>query len=557
MKTRYFILPAFLLSAVLSCAREEVLQDETPAAPADLVTYTLKPAEGTRAAMDDNAVWSWSEGDEIAVYDANSGNVFTFKGEGSGEDFVFKASIAEGEYNWTRAWSPASLVGEGAITGSVTLPSEYDYADVADAGMVPLTATIHDDNTDDEIDGELFFTHMAAVMRLTVNGVPAEAGTLELSSADAVISGGFDLTTSGKFTAEGEDAGEGTPVEVKSGENYESPHFVDEIKAGSGAGSITVRYDFSEKTDMVVYLPVPTGTYNYKITLKNAGGYTLLEQATTSAKTFSRTTFKKMGALSITETPATNRRLRGNYIYNGTTYNFGTTNANSLAFEPVYNGWYKAEGLTLVDSGENRRIRFKFCTISSNKVGTHYAIATDGLQRSFVLGELIPVLSSGGGADANFYLQGYPDDATFTVYYNPTLNKTFMLESSQPFAVPEAEMSEADKASLLYLDGELCTTQALSVVSGQPQWRKVTGIPAGTSVLLKTTTDATITSAAAKKTLGAATAGPHATGALFEAGEEAFTVSEASDIYIKADASVLFALPAGSAFSEPTLYEGV
>ena len=576
MKKIFSILSVCALA--LACTQKEAPEKpdtpNTPDAPeiiepqGNTITYRLRIGgldDATKAALnDDSGDFVWEENDEISVYDATTSSIYRFS---LSEDNIFTAELperdpSEDDYNFTRAWFPASLVEDGAITDKITLPDTYQYADVKDASSIPLMASINKwvKQDGDDVDGELFFSHMAGIVKVTVNNVPAEATTLVFSSPDAVICGSFNLTTSGFFEARGEDAEpeDASGNITKAEDDYCDPQFVDEIKATPGRSAITVHLDLTEESSVTVYLPVATGSYNFTIDL-NAGGMNLLSKSTTSRKTIARATFMQMSALNVetAQSPATNIRLRGDYNIGDTHYNFPTTTTGTIPFEPLYNGWYKADGFRVYgqQGTYTRRVRFKMCVLNSNgtSVSQHYSITAGGENRNHLLGTLLTVQKDNTGANANLFIPETPNETEFTVYFNPTELKAFMLKSSDPFRVPEAVASEADKTAHLYLNDEFCGTKSLQVVPEHPDWRAVYGIESGKEILFKSPDITAITNSV---TLGAAAGGLHTAGGLIETGTAAFKFNEAVDVYVSADATTIFALPAGSPFAVPSKYEG-
>lgn len=567
MKKIYSLLAvAALAMAAFACARE-VLPEETevPAGGEEpevtLVTYTLRTSQEMKASLnDESGAFTWAEGDKIAVYDATTKQIYTFTGKNDEESssFVFSAPLPardpEDDYQFTRAWSPSTLVGDDEVKGTISLPSSYDYDAVKDATSIALVANVNKSSATAEDAGELQFSHMAAIVRLTINNVPEGGSTLTFSSPDVQLCGDFALSESAIFNASGEGVtdGDGHDI-VKSG--YDDPRFVDEIKAAEGSSAIEVKINMESAGTAVVYLPVPTGTYNYNITLTPDGfDSPILSKGTSSAKAIKRADFLKMAALSASASPATKMRLRGNYIYGGTTYNFPTSEAaGALLFQPLHSGWYKVSRLRFYNSGEDRRIRFKMCILKDDgtSIKTHYHINTSE-QRGNIPGVIMPV-AEGGGNDANIFVPNYPDDAEFTVYYNIEEGKVFIQESSLPFVVPSATMSYVDQYAHIFLDGEVSPDHSLQTVPGQAAWRAVYNVPAGKEILFK---KPKAYNADGSALIGAATSGNHELGRFIDAGTGAFSFTENVDVYISTDATTIFALPAGSAFAVPTQAEG-
>ena len=280
------------------------------------ITYTLTASlsDGTKALISDSGQFSWESGDQVAVLDENSGDLCVFTC--SGADGVFMFIGREGRnYNFTKAWYPASMVQSA---DHITFPNRWDYDDVSSAHHFPMAATISD--------GKMPFYHLGGLLKLTVNDVPANATTLSLTSDEVSLSGTFPIQYLGLDEGRVDATGESVVVEsgaipVKS---------VQEIGASQGGGSVNVDLNLSEKQTVTVFLPLPCGTYNYKITL-SSGDATILEKTTSSAKHIDRAVILKMAALNITW-PQTGLQAR----YGNTTVAFGPSE---------FWGWFKASGL--------------------------------------------------------------------------------------------------------------------------------------------------------------------------------------------------------------------
>ena len=277
---------ASALWVVCSCSKEV----EAPGKSQEPGTVTEYRFTATlpqpKAVMGDDATTSWSKGDEIAIWDTESSRYYTFtNNEGDGGEAVFTFS-GEGTYNFTRAIYPASIA-EG-YTG-VTLPAEYDLSDASKARTVPMIGTV---------DGEaVSFMHLAAVLKITLEGIPSKAATLVVSSPSVSISGAFNLSGNGvddgKIHAGGEDATIGDAIDLKSGNIGAGV----EIQAKNGSSSVSIDISSRESNTLAVYIPLPTGAYQFSMSLKDSGNTELWSKTTSSEKEILRSALYKMNTV--------------------------------------------------------------------------------------------------------------------------------------------------------------------------------------------------------------------------------------------------------------------
>ncbi len=356
MKKYAIVFMSFFL--LFSCVSEK--ENPRPQAQGKIYTLTASIGEKTRAFIDGEGDFSWESGDEIKVLDSRSGELLTFVCEDGDGVFSFTGEPGR-EYTFTKAWYPASMVSSADV---VTFPASWDYADVSEPHNFPMAATVEE--------GHMSFYHLGGILKLTVNEVPADASALILSSPDVSLSGNLSVTAlgldDGRVDAVGEDVvvEDGTIPVVKS---------VDEITApSSGDGTtVSVGLSLSSKQQVVVYVPLPCGSYRYKITLK-AGEETLLERQTGSPKNIGRAVMTRMGALTV---PWPETSLKAKY---------GST---EVSFEPSdLWGWYVARGLpaatdiVIDDSGTLYGTRF-----ATKKHAGYFSECISGSEVAFPLKE--------------------------------------------------------------------------------------------------------------------------------------------------------------------------
>ena len=295
MRFKFFfnlIAAALVLSAFQSCSREadEPGKEPAPATDGTVAEYcfTARLPQPTKAVMDDNAMTSWRIGDEIAIWDTESSTFCTFtNNDGEGSEAVFKFS-GSGTYNFTRAIYPASIVSAGDYD-SVTLPDSYTLDGASKAQTVPMIGTVDA--------GNISFMHLAAVLRITVEGVPSAAQSLVVSSPSVSISGGFPLSGNsvddGKIHADGEGVTDGVAVELKAGNLGAGV----EIQAKDGASAVSIDISGRENNTVKVYVPLPVGAYSFTMSLKDSGNTEIWSKTTSSTKEILRSALYKMSTV--------------------------------------------------------------------------------------------------------------------------------------------------------------------------------------------------------------------------------------------------------------------
>ena len=229
----------------------------------------------------DKATYSWQTGDAIAVWidDGDGGGYITndpitaqnIGNDGSTADFP--VTLDEGENFGAYAFYPHSedcgLDNDGWVFG---LNPNITY--VKDATNMPMLGEIKSTGAS--------FKAVGAVIKLTINNVPADAARLLFSAKDVdgselAISGVFPISN-GLITARGQEGDHG------------------------------VNIDFSGKreNDMVFYVPVPTGTYGgFEIEFDNASSVTIASKKVnfgTNGLTVNRNEIIVAPALSLTPT---------------------------------------------------------------------------------------------------------------------------------------------------------------------------------------------------------------------------------------------------------------
>lgn len=507
MKKFFYSLAAFAL--ICSCTQEPVTPEETPAddqpVASELVTYTFHAtADDVKATISDAGAFAWSANDEVAVWNETAGEFVTFTTTGDGN---FSATAVPGAV-FTTAYYPASIAVAGD-PAKVNLAASYTQAEATGGKFFAMTATANGDQLD--------FTHIASLLKITINDVPASATQLTLSS---------DATLCGQFTV-GTDA---------------SSNKI--ITAGSTASSVSVALSNSAKTDLAFYFPVPTGTYNYTITLGD-GTTTMLTQGTSAAKTFNRASFHGLKALTVSYT---DKVIIGRYSDGGTTYDW--SDAHLISFTPVdnFSGWNKA-----TIGVPDYYVDFKLYNPSGN-VYTGKNYGNDDTRS--IATTTMPIASDGAGSNIKIFT----NKSALDVYYSPSENKLFALPAGETFVVPAGEANaNVDEYAFIGYHGSDSSWSSdffLEGVASSDEWRVVKIATAGSDPHF---------SFQFRRNGGWS----DCVGGIFNYNRSANTLYYAKttnrsditvypgsagdyNVYLKTDLSAVFVLPATTAFSVPT-----
>lgn len=213
----------------------------------------LFEATCSKASLDGSGSFSWSVDDEIAIWNATSGDFVTFvSNSGSGR---FSATAPEDANFITTACHPASIAN---TTTSVTLPSSYTDDDLSGGEGIPMYAAVADDTN------LLSFKHLCAYLTIRIEGPSPNMCSLTVSSPTP-------MSLSGVFTF---DTIDGNKV----------------VSASGGSESVTVTFDISGNTpdEIQFTIPVPVGAYAVKFEVKDSNDNVLMERTTTSTVSFNR-----------------------------------------------------------------------------------------------------------------------------------------------------------------------------------------------------------------------------------------------------------------------------
>lgn len=215
-KTIYAI--AALALVIIGCAKKEF--NETYA-PGDVVTVRAQVNDTyTKVAADNAGTFSWQAGDKITILN-DSGNPYEFTTSTGMADAPFTCTTFEGSLS-EEAFYPASANHE---SGKFYLEPEFAWKD-GETNM-PMIGTV---NTGTKA---VSFKTAGAAIKLVCFNVPADARKLVVSSDSKKLSGLFTPS--------------GDPAAIASADK------------GASDNTITVTFQAGHPTNMVFYVPVPTG----------------------------------------------------------------------------------------------------------------------------------------------------------------------------------------------------------------------------------------------------------------------------------------------------------
>lgn len=224
---------AAAVCAAISCSQEEF---ETTVRKGNFtVTAGFEGAGGTntRTTVTENYQVFWEETDELALFDTEGSKTeLTYAGSGAGTtQATFTGSIASGKTASFSVYPNGEMsVSEGVL--SMTLPATLtDYKGSSNGPMIAKVTT-SDNST------SLSFRHMAALIKLTVNKIPADATTFKIIASKAIA---------GPCTANIAD---------------EFPELVVNDQSQDAKKEITVTFSSGQST-RGFFIPLPTGVYQF------------------------------------------------------------------------------------------------------------------------------------------------------------------------------------------------------------------------------------------------------------------------------------------------------
>jgi hypothetical protein len=277
-----------------------------------MITETITATSGdgaTRAAIDANAKFTWSAGDQIAVH-VSDGKYYTTEAltTGGNNTADFTVAVPEGELRDAFAVYPASIVAESAANYGqsgkaldVTLPGSYAIDEVSGTTTpCPMIA----DNTG----SSWTFKQLCGMLRLVVKNIPTSATYLKIDFDGKKVQGAFSIAST--VTA-------GTSTIATSATTSD-----DDIITITGLTGASRNYNIN--------LPLPTGNYtNVTVTAYNSNDLLLLTITrplkTSGTYTAARAKGHKVAAVLPAFSVSANKKIAfspGNLQYkdNATTY---------------------------------------------------------------------------------------------------------------------------------------------------------------------------------------------------------------------------------------------
>ncbi len=225
---------ASLLLVMAGCSETETLNDGVRFVT---VSANMEESGQTRSLAVDGGGFVWSKGDAIAIYTSSgSFREFTMNQAGGSSSASFSGAYIGGETSGKCAAYPYNE--SHTVSGntlSYNLPTTYgsfdtDYTPNTNA---PMVARFEDGSSN------FNFCHIGGVFKFTFNNVPKNAAQFVFTAKDKDITGSYD-------------------VDLSSGE---SPYIAAKEKGTSNSVTINFKPLTVVQNDMVIYVPLPTGTY--------------------------------------------------------------------------------------------------------------------------------------------------------------------------------------------------------------------------------------------------------------------------------------------------------
>lgn len=220
MKIKYYFSMIMAALVMTNCSQEEELQDIQQYGDVHTLTATIEG--GSRSAVTDGGVFSWTSGDAISVWNGSNKVEYTYSG--TGNKFTGTATQISG-YAVYPDGEHSNLSGSNLPT--VNLKSTYNYGSTNAIMMAKVQSG----------SPTLSFSHLGGLMRFTIKNIPNDATSFTFT-ANTSITGNFQVT----------------PV---SGENV--------INTATGSSNKTVTINFTKNNlsngTGTFYVPLPVGTY--------------------------------------------------------------------------------------------------------------------------------------------------------------------------------------------------------------------------------------------------------------------------------------------------------
>lgn len=223
MRKYFYIFVAATTMVFTGCQKET--EQAIDSAIVGKVTVLKASVAETKVSADAAGKFAWQANDEITAFDVDGNNVkFSTQAGGTDTEFTFDGSVSLGDYA-IYPYHAENMVDDNDIL--VTLPSEYTYK--ADETNMPMLGKI--------VENAASFKAIGGVLKLIVYNIPESASKLTFTAANKQISGAFEIA----------DASVDTPSPSIATANT------------SKAAEKAVSINFTRSTNMVFYIPLPTG----------------------------------------------------------------------------------------------------------------------------------------------------------------------------------------------------------------------------------------------------------------------------------------------------------
>lgn len=225
------------MALMTGCSQEEY-DDNGQLAPSGNFTLTASTGSNSRTSVADNFNVNWTSGDAIFVYGGtNTSGTLALEGEGGSTTGTFKGTVTGTPADLQYAVYPADGFAKSqAKPTTFTFPATYEYP--ATGSMASNSPMFGKVENSDGAQSVAFTQHLAGMIRITLNDVPANSTNNSLTLKGTGVAGTYTLTV-----ADG------------------NASLASSATAGQSA-SDEVSVSFNSKNGNLVFdIPVPAGTY--------------------------------------------------------------------------------------------------------------------------------------------------------------------------------------------------------------------------------------------------------------------------------------------------------
>lgn len=242
---KVFLYFAALTAVAVACRKVEIEPQEEvdPEPEVEMITETITGSRdvSTKVTIDNTSgAFAWTATNDLVAVHVSTGVYVTSAGAStSAKSATFDVTYPAGATRDAFAVFPSTIVaadaanyGQEGHTLDVTLPSSYTLAQVSgETSPCPMIAT------NDPGSSEWSFKQLCGLLRLTVNGIPADATGLVIQFPGNKVRGAFSISSPEPGTSTIET---GAP--------------------GVGEDKITITFD-TAPSSATINIPLPTGDY--------------------------------------------------------------------------------------------------------------------------------------------------------------------------------------------------------------------------------------------------------------------------------------------------------